>query len=120
MAEVIIREVKTEKELMAFIRFPMRLYRDNPYFVPPLIQDEKDIWNPKENPALQYSEARQFLAFKNDEVVGRIALIINHKEAQELNIHKVRFGWIDFIDDREVSKALIQKAIDFAKEKKHW
>lgn len=117
MAEVIIREVKTEKELMAFIRFPMRLYRDNPYFVPPLIQDEKDIWNPKENPALQYSEARQFLAFKNNEVVGRIALIINHKEAQELNIHKVRFGWIDFIDDREVSKALIQKAIDFAKEK---
>lgn len=117
MAEVIIREVKTEKELMEFIRFPMRLYRDNPYFVPPLIQDEKDIWNPKENPALQYSEARLFLAFKNNEVVGRIALIINHKEAQELNIHKVRFGWIDFIDDREVSKALIQKAIDFAKEK---
>lgn len=117
MAEIEIREVKTEQELMAFIKFPMRLYKGNPYFVPPLIQDEKEVWDAQQNPALNYSEAKQFLAFKNNEVVGRIAVMINHKEAKELGISKVRFGWLDFIDDKQVSKALIDKAISFAKEK---
>lgn len=117
MAEIEIREVKTEQELMAFIKFPMRLYKGNPYFVPPLIQDEKEVWDAQQNPALNYSEAKQFLAFKNNEVVGRIAVIINNKEAKELGISKVRFGWLDFIDDKQVSKALIDKAISFAKEK---
>lgn len=117
MAEIEIREVKTEQELMAFIKFPMRLYKGNPYFVPPLIQDEKEVWDVQQNPALNYSEAKQFLAYKNNEVVGRIAVMINHKEAKELGISKVRFGWLDFIDDKQVSKALIDKAISFAKEK---
>lgn len=117
MAEIEIREVKTEQELMAFIKFPMRLYKGNPYFVPPLIQDEKEVWDAQQNPALNYSEAKQFLAYKNNEVVGRIAVMINHKEAKELGISKVRFGWLDFIDDKQVSKALIDKAVNFAKEK---
>lgn len=117
MAEIEIREVKTEQELMAFIKFPMRLYKGNPYFVPPLIQDEKEVWDAQQNPALNYSEAKQFLAYKNNEVVGRIAVMINHKEAKELGISKVRFGWLDFIDDKQASKALIDKAISFAKEK---
>lgn len=69
------------------------------------------------NPALAYSEAKQFLAYKDDEIVGRIAVMINHKEAQELGIEKVRFGWLDFIDDEAVSKALIDTAIAYAKEK---
>lgn len=71
----------------------------------------------KENPALAYSEAKQFLAYKNDKIVGRIAVMVNHKEAKELGIEKVRFGWLDFIDDEEVSKALIDEAIKFAQEK---
>ena len=94
----------------------MELYKNNPNFVPPLINDEKDIWNKDENPALLYSQAKQFLAYKNDKIVGRIAVMINNKEAQELGIKKVRFGWIDFIDDEEVSKALINEAIKYAKE----
>ena len=117
MAEIIIKQVTSEKELMDFIKFPMLLYKNNPNYVPPLINDEKNIWNPKENAALLYSEAKQFLAYKNDTIVGRIAVMINHKEKDELNIHKVRFGWLDFVDDAEVSKALIQKVIEFAKEK---
>ena len=71
----------------------------------------------KKNPALAYSEAKQFLAYKDDEIVGRIAVMINHKEAQELGIEKVRFRWLDFIDDEAVSKALIDTAIAYAKEK---
>ena len=117
MSEVQIRQVTTEKQLLDFIKFPMELYKNNQNFVPSLINDEKNIWNPKENPALAYSEAKQFLAYKNDKIVGRIAVMVNHKEAKELGIEKVRFGWLDFIDDEEVSKALIDEAIKFAKEK---
>ncbi len=117
MSNIVIKTVTNESELMAFIKFPMTLYKNNPYFVPSLISDEKDIWDPKQNAALAYSESKQFLAYKNNEVVGRIAVMINHKESEELGIKKVRFGWIDFIDDLEVSKALIQTAIDYAKSK---
>ena len=116
MENIIIKQVVTESDLIKFIKFPMELYKNNPNFVPPLINDEKDIWNKDENPALLYSQAKQFLAYKNDKIVGRIAVMINNKEAQELGIKKVRFGWIDFIDDEEVSKALIDEAIKFAKE----
>ncbi len=116
MENVIIKQVITESDLTNFIKFPMELYKNNPNFVPPLINDEKNIWNKEENPALLYSVAKQFLAYKNNKIVGRIAVMINNKEAQELGIKKVRFGWIDFIDDEEVSKALINEAINYAKE----
>ncbi len=117
MSEISVIEVKNNDQLKQFVRFPMDLYKNNPYYVPSFINDEIKIWNSNENPALQYSEAKQFLAYQNNKIVGRIALMINHKEERELGIKKVRFGWIDFIDDEKVSKALIQKAIDYAKEK---
>lgn len=117
MSEVQIIQVTSEKQLLDFIKFPMMLYKNNQNFVPSLINDEKNIWNPKENPALAYSEAKQFLAYKNGKIAGRIAVLINHKEAQELGIEKVRFGWLDFIDDAEVSEALLNEAIKLAQEK---
>lgn len=117
MSEISVIEVKTSKDLMNFIKFPMELYKNNENYVPSLINEEKNIWNPSENPALGYSEAKQFLAYKNGKIVGRIAIMINHKEEKELGISKVRFGWLDFIDDFKVSKALIDTAISFAKEK---
>ena len=116
MGNIDIKQVVTKKDLMDFIKFPMDLYRNNPNYVPPLINEEKNIWNPKENPALKYSEAKQFLAFKNNKIAGRIAVLINKKEEKELGIRKVRFGWLDFIDDAQVSKALIDEAVKFAKE----
>lgn len=117
MADVETVEVKTARQLDDFVKFPMNLYKDNENYVPPLINDEKQIWDSKENPALQYSEAKQFLAYKDGKIAGRIAVMINHKEADELGIKKVRFGWMDFIDDPEVSKELINKAKEFAREK---
>ncbi len=117
MPEILVIEVKNSEELMNFIKFPMELYKNSKNYVPSLINEEKNIWNPSENPALSYSEAKQFLAYKDGKVVGRIAVMINHKEEKELGISKVRFGWLDFIDDFEVSKALIDTAISFAKEK---
>lgn len=117
MSEIIIVEVKSAKQLKQFVKFPMELYKNNSFYVPSFINDELNIWNPNENPALQYSEAKQFLAYKENNLVGRIAVMINHKEAKELGIEKVRFGWIDFIDDDKVSKALLDTAISYAKEK---
>lgn len=118
MPHLHIYEVKTKDDLNNFIKFPFELYKNNNNYVPPLIRDEITIWDPKQNPALSYSEAKQYLAEKDGKIVGRIAVMINHKEEAELGIRKVRFGWLDFIDDHEVSKALINQAIEYAKEKK--
>lgn len=115
--EIGIKQITTKAEIMDFIKFPMVLYKANPYYVPSLIKDEIEIWDNEKNPALQYSEFQLFLAYKNKKIVGRIALMINHKEEQELGVKKVRFGWLDFIDDKKVSEALINKALEFAKEK---
>lgn len=116
MSEISIKEVISEADLNQFIRFPMELYKNNKNYVPPLIKEEKNVWNPVENAALSYSEAKKFLVLKNNKVAGRIAVIINRKEVEELDIKKVRFGWLDFINDYEVSKALIFIAVNFAKE----
>ena len=118
MKNIIVKQVVTKNDLEDFIKFPMDLYKNNPNYVPSLINEEKNIWNKKENPALHYSLAKQFLAYKNGKIAGRIAVIINQKEEKELGIRKVRFGWLDFIDDEDVSKALIAEAIKFAKENK--
>lgn len=117
MSNIKVKQVLNSSDLELFIKFPMELYKGNPYYVPPLINEEKSIWMKEENPALQYSEAAQFLAYKGENIVGRIAVMINHKEEKELGIRKVRFGWVDFINDIEVSKSLINTAIEYAKSK---
>ena len=117
MSDIKVKQVLNSSDLELFIKFPMELYKGNPYYVPPLINEEKSIWVKEENPALRYSEAAQFLAYKGKNIVGRIAVMINHKEEKELGIRKVRFGWLDFIDDIEVSKSLINTAIEYAKSK---
>ena len=117
MSDIKVKQVLNSSDLELFIKFPMELYKGNPYYVPPLINEEKSIWMKEENPALQYSEAAQFLAYKGENIVGRIAVMINHKEEKELGIRKVRFGWLDFINDIEVSKLLINTAIEYAKSK---
>ena len=117
MSNIKVKQVLNSSDLELFIKFPMELYKGNPYYVPPLINEEKSIWMKEENPALQYSEAAQFLAYKGENIVGRIAVMINHKEEKELGIRKVRFGWLDFIDDIEVSKSLINTAIEYANSK---
>jgi len=117
MSDIKVKQVLNSSDLELFIKFPMELYKGNPYYVPPLINEEKSIWMKEENPALQYSEAAQFLAYKGENIVGRIAVMINHKEEKELGIRKVRFGWLDFINDIEVSKSLINTAIEYANSK---
>lgn len=101
-----VREVLSKKEQKIFAQFPEKLYRKVPQAIPDLIMDEIDNFNPKKNPAYEYCEAKQFLAYKNDEVVGRIAGIISNAANVKWGTKRIRFSRVDFIDDYEVSKAL--------------
>ena len=100
-----IVKVESRKQLKLFVTFPLHLYKDCANWVPALEGDEYDTFNPKKNGAYDFCEADCFLAYRGDEIVGRVAAIINHKATNEQHI--VRFGWLDFIEDEEVLKALI-------------
>lgn len=114
---IILKEVNTRSELKQFIRFQFSLYKDNKYWVPPLIFDELKTLRKDKNPAFDFCEAKYWLAYKDDKIVGRIAGIINQKYNEKWNQKSVRFGWIDFIDDEQVSQKLIEHVINWAKEK---
>ncbi len=113
---VTIKTVESRKELKTFVKFPLELYKDCPYYVPNLFLDEMDTLNMDVNPMGKYSKSRKFLAYKDGKVVGRVIAIINELANRQWNHAEVRFGWMDFIDDREVSKALLEAVIAFGKE----
>jgi hypothetical protein len=113
---VTLKEVQSKKDLKVFIKFPFSLYKDSPYWVPPLIKDELEAFDVNKNPVFETAEAQYFIAFKNNKVVGRIAAIINHIEIGS-GLRKMRFGWFDFIDDQEVSQALLNKVAEIGKSK---
>lgn len=111
-----IKEIHSQRELRDFVKFQMELYKGNPYFVPGLMVEEVNSLDVTKNPAFKFAKARYFLAYKEGKIVGRIAAIINDIEVNELNIKKLRFGWLDMIDDLEVTKALFSKLEEVAKE----
>lgn len=112
---ITVKEITRRSDLLRFIKFPFRLYKNNPYWVPPVIKDELRSFS-KNNPIFNTVDARFYLAYKNDKVVGRIAAIVNFTEVKEQKKPKVRFGWFEFIDDLEVSKALLKKVEELGKE----
>lgn len=107
LMSVEIRTVSSRKELKRFIRFNYEFYKDNAYSVPDLYEDMIATFDPKKNAAFEFCEADYFMAYKDGKEVGRVAAIINHRANETWNKKSVRFGWIDFIDDFEVSEALI-------------
>jgi GNAT superfamily N-acetyltransferase len=109
---ITIKEMTSKKGMKAFVQFPFELYKNNSYWVPPIIKDEIASFNKKKNPVFKHANARFFVALKNNKIVGRIATIINFLEINEQRIKKMRFGWFDFIDDYEVSKLLIKKVAE--------
>lgn len=115
---ITLKEVKTKKDLKAFVKFPFKLYKGSDYWVPPIISQEIKTFNEKENPVFNDAEATLFLAFKGNEIVGRIAAITNWLEVKNQNLKKMRFGWFDFIDDLEVSQMLLSKVEEIGKKKK--
>ena len=112
---LLIKKVSTKRELNIFVRFANRLYKGNKYYVPAMPMDEINTLDPSKNAAYEFSEAELYLAYKGKEVVGRVAAIINHKANEAWKVKQVRFGWIDFIDDINVSSALLEKVAEFGR-----
>lgn len=112
-----IKKVKTLKELKKFIRFNYELYKNNEYAVPDLYEDVVNTLRKDRNAAFEFCEAEYFLAMRNGEVVGRVAAIINNRANDKWKIKAVRFGWIDFIDDVAVSKALLDAVESWGRER---
>jgi GNAT superfamily N-acetyltransferase len=112
---IIIKTVTSRKELKTFARFGNKLYKGNKYYVPALIFDELNTLDKSRNAAFEFCEAEYYLAYKNGSLVGRVAAIVNHKANAAWKVDQVRFGWFDFIDDIEVSAALLDAVIAFGK-----
>lgn len=112
-----IRTITSEKELEKFIDFRTELYKDDPCAVPYLFMSEREDLDRKKNPAFKFCEAEYYMAYRDGKIVGRIAAIINHRANETWQRKSVRFGYFDFIDDREVSRALMEKVMDYGRQR---
>ena len=112
-------EVRSKKDLWKWVRFPNDLYKSNPFFVPFLGNDEFDTFSGslEKNPAYAFCETKLFLAYRDGKLVGRIAGLINHAYNKKWNKNAIRFTRFDFIDDYEVSKALLDRVTEWGKER---
>ena len=115
MSSIEIKKVTSRKELKKFVDFHYDLYEGCPYDVPNLFSDELNTLSPEKNAAFDFCEAEYYLAYKDGKLSGRVAAIINKRANQKWNRQSVRFGWIDFIDDIEVSAALLKAVEDFGR-----
>ena len=112
-----IKKVQSKSDLKRFIRFNYELYKGNPYSVPDLYDDMLNTFSPSKNAAFEFCEADYFLAYKDGKLAGRVAAIVNNRANETWKKKTVRFGWIDFIDDAEVSRALIDTVKAWGKER---
>lgn len=117
MSSIQIKRVETKKDLKRFIEFHYDLYKGNPYDVPNLYSDEVNTLSKNKNAAFDFCEAEYYLVLKEGKIVGRVAAIINHKANEKWKKKDVRFGWIDFIDDIEVSRALFEAVEEYGRKK---
>ena len=114
---ITIKEVKTNRELKRFVQFGVDLYKGNPYYCPPIILDEINTFKKSGNPALEVCEFVLYMAYRDGEVVGRIAGIVNYRANEAWGVKKCRFGWFETIDDYEVFKALLDAVAEWGKNK---
>ena len=112
-----IKKVSSKRELKKFIRFNYEFYKGNPYSVPDLYDDMMNTFSPGKNAAFEFCDADYFLAYRDGQPVGRVAAIINHRANETWNRKCVRFGWIDFVDDLEVSGALLNAVKEWGRER---
>ena len=114
--DISLREITTKRDLRSFIRFPHSLPRENDAWVPPLDMDEMNTLHWDINPAFEHCQARYFLAYQNGKAVGRVAAIHNPLHQETWGQHYLRFGWIDFLEDPQISKALMDEVESWALE----
>jgi len=116
MAPIEIKKVTDRKQLRQFVQFYYDLYRGNQHFVPYLFFDEMNTLRHDKNPSFECCDAEYFMAFRDGKMVGRVAAIINRRANERWDVRQVRFGWFDFIDDIEVSRALLKAVEDWGRE----
>ena len=112
-----IKKAVTDQDYRDFVNFPFKLYKNSKYWVSPIVAEELEMMDKKKNPVFKNAEAEYYLAISNNEIVGRIAAIVNWVEVKEQNKNKVRFGWYDVVDDIEVSRKLLKEVISFGKKR---
>ena len=112
-----IKKVESKKDLKTFVDFHYDLYEGNAYDVPTLFSDDMATLSRDKNAAFEFCEAEYYLAYKDGKLVGRVAAIINNKANKRWGRKTCRFGWIDFIDDLEVPKALLDTVAEYGKSK---
>lgn len=117
MSNIEVRKVLSKKEKRVFATFGNKLYRGAEFYVPDLEFDVIDTFNPEKNPAYEFCESEQFVAYRDGVPVGRVAAIINHRANKTWNTKYVRFSYPDFVDDIEVSKALIRTVENWGRER---
>lgn len=118
MDKIQVKKVETKREMNDFIRFAEKLYAGCPYYVPNLEMDVHETFDPRKNAGLEFSDIQPFIAYDtNGNVVGRIAGIINHRANEKWKTKNVRFGFIEFVDDPNVSAALLHAVEMWGKER---
>lgn len=119
MSDLTISTVENGSDLMTFITFPWKVYKDNPYWVPPLISEREVFLDVNHNPFFQHAKADYFMAHRDGEVVGTIAAITNnlYNEFQETNVGF--FGFFEVLQDQEAAEALLNTAVDWVRSAGH-
>ena len=114
-SDIVIREVTTKRDIKRFVQFGIDLYKGNPYYCPPIFFDEVNAFDPKGNPALEVCDFVVYMAYRDEQIVGRIVGIINHRANESWGVKKCRFGWFDFVDDYDVFKALLDAVAEWGR-----
>lgn len=111
-----IRTVSNKRDLKTFVKVPFNIYKGNKFWVPQLITEDMDIFNPKKNPAHEAAESKLFIAYKDGKPVGRVAAILSHAANNKFDAKNLRFGWFDTIEDYDVSRALFDAVENWGRE----
>jgi GNAT superfamily N-acetyltransferase len=112
---VVVRKVENHADFKAFFEFPWTLYKGDPNWVPPLLSMQREMLDKEKNPAWEYLEGDYLAAWRGDQIVGTIAVFINHRH-NEYHQEKVAwFGFFECYDDAEVAGALLQAAEEWAR-----
>ncbi|HDN05301.1 MAG TPA: N-acetyltransferase [Chloroflexi bacterium] len=119
MNPLVVKPVENIEDRKAFLSFPWKVYKDDPYWVPPIFSERLHFTDPKKNPFFEHSEAQLYMALRGDEIVGTIAAFTNgrHNEFQNENVGF--FGFFEVLEDYEAAEALLKTAENWAREKGH-
>ena len=112
-----VKRVETRREMNDFVAFPDKIYRNCPQYVPDMEQEVRSMFLPAKNAGLAFSDVQPFVAYRDGKPVGRIVGIINRKANERWQVANVRFGLIEFVDDIDVSRALLEAVEDWGRER---